>query len=417
MGHAMSRIFTILTEIMPGNDPTVLTLLSRLGIDGEKIEIDGIPLNQFAALTFGLFAYGASQQGSLHVLIEIKQIFAKTNFPQPVLEKFLRVRANTLDEFRSLFSKNSAPAREAFSEELKQSAFLTESLNLFRRHPFLRLSPDQVLTLDRQFVAELLTSGVYWSIYDSLPSGKRDTFKELWGRMFELYSVNLIAHFYPPIANMLSVDIQYTDGQIDALLDFGSFVLLIEIKSSLLTESAKRNADKASFLADFRRKFVENEKGKPKVIRQLAAACRAILAGKIKTASTSESSSKFEPPVIYPIFVSDEPTVEATFMNAFFNEEFQKEGLVAQKVKPLTVMSIDELEQILPHVTDNDFTWEELLQSRFNEFGVYPNSVGQAIYDLLHVKSLPHKQNPGLKRKYDEFAEIMRAIFQEPQQE
>jgi hypothetical protein len=224
-----------------------------------------------------------------------------------------------------------------------------------------------------------------------------------------LFPVNLLAQFYPPMAGMLSSDIVYADGQIDALLDFGSHIILMEIKSSLLTEPAKRNADKNSFLTDFRRKFVENEKGKPKTIKQLAASCRAILVGEINTAKDGES------PIIYPIFVSDEPTVEATFMNAFFNEEFQREGIGDLKVKPLTVMSIDELEQLLPHVTDNDFTWEELLQSRFNEFGVYPNSVGQAIYDLLLVKGLSPKQNPALKRKYDEFAEIMRTIFQKPQ--
>ena len=408
MAHGMSRIFTILTEIMPGGDPTVVTLRSRVGIAADKIEIDGIPLNQFASLSFGLFAYG-SQQSPLPVLFGIKEIFAQTNFPQPLLEKFLKERAPTLDEFRALFSNDSVKTRAIFSGELRQHAFLTESLNLFRRRPFLKLNSEQVLILDRQFVAELLTSGVYWSIHDGLPTNKRGPFKELWGRMFELYTVEHLAQFYPQMSGILFSDVTYEDGQIDALLDFGSYILLLEIKSSLLTEPAKRSADKDSFLTDFRRKFVENERGKPKVIKQLSAACRAILAGKIKMASGGGS------PTIYPIFVSDEPTVEATFMNAFFNEEFQREGIGDSKVKPLTVMSIDELEQLLPHVTDGDFTWEELLQSRFNEFGVYPNSVGQAIYDLRLVKGLSPKQNQALKRKYDEFAEIMRAIFQKPE--
>jgi hypothetical protein len=192
MGHGMSRIFTILTEIMPGRDPTVVTLLSRVGIATDKIEVDGIPLNQFASLAFGLFAYG-SQQSPLPVLFGIKEIFAQTNFPQPILEKFLEGRAPTLVEFRALFSSDSMQTRATFSDELKQRTFLTESLNLFRRRPFLRLNSEQVLILDRQLVAELLTSGVYWSIYDGLPKGKRGTFKELWGRMFELYTVTRIS--------------------------------------------------------------------------------------------------------------------------------------------------------------------------------------------------------------------------------
>ncbi|HEY2472634.1 MAG TPA: hypothetical protein VGI45_32915, partial [Terracidiphilus sp.] len=181
-----------------------------------------------------------------------------------------------------------------------------------------------------------------------------------------------------------------------------------EIKSSLLTEPAKRKADKEGFLVDFRRKFVENERGKPKAIKQLTAACRAILAGDIEIANSGRA------PIIYPIFISDEPAIEAMFMNTFFNEEFQKEGVVDPKVKPLTIMSIDELEQVLSHVPDNDFSWEELLQSRFFEQAVSHSSVGQAIYDLIVKKGLTAKQNTVLKRKYDEYTEMMRLIYQKP---
>jgi hypothetical protein len=205
---------------------------------------------------------------------------------------------------------------------------------------------------------------------------------------------------------MFTPDIEYGGGQIDALLDFGNAAIIMEIKSSLLTEPAKRSADKDVFVVDFRRKFVENEKGKPKAIKQLAAACQAILTGEVKTATGTV------PPEIYPVFVSDEPIVEAAFSNAYFNEEFQKEGVNDRRVKPLTVMSTDEIEQILAHTAVSDFTWKELLQSRFNEFGVYPYSVGQAIYDLLQSKGLASKPNPALKGKADEVAEIIRRAFQ-----
>lgn len=406
LGHAMSRMFTILTEMLPGSDPTVTTLVSQLGIAPNKIEIDGILLYQFAALVFGLFAYARSPQAQVRVLFNPKEIFAQTGLPQGLLEQFLEARARTLDEFRSVFSKGTVVSQATFSDELKRRPFLIESLNVFRKYPLLKLDSERVLMLDVQFVVELLTSGVYWSIHDTLPEGKRETFKQLWGRMFELYTVDLLAQFYPPMSGMLSPDVDYGNGQIDALIDFGAYVLVIEIKSSLLTEPAKRNADKKTFLADFRRKFIENERGKPKAIKQLSAACRAILAGEIKTAKTGE------PPIVYPIFVSDEPAVEATFMNAFFNEEFQKEGIADARVMPLTVMSIDELEQALCYVTNNDFSWSELLDSRFNEFGVYPNSVGQAIYALIVLKGLTAKQNPALKLKYDEFGDRMREVFQ-----
>jgi hypothetical protein len=406
LGHAMSRMFTILTDILPGNDPVVTKLVSQLGIDPNKIEIDGIPLYPFVAVVFGLFAYARSPQAQVRVLFDPQKIFAPTGLSQELFDRFLNARARTLEEFRSELSRGVVASQASFSEELKLRSFLIDSLNVFRKYPLLRLDAERVVMLDVQFVVELLTSGVYWSIHDGLPQNKRETFKQLWGRMFELYAVNLLAQFYPPMSGMLASDVNYNDGQIDALIDFGPYLLVIEIKSSLLTEPAKRSADKDSFLKDFRRKFVENERGKPKAIKQLSAACRAVLAGTIKMAKTDG------PPVIYPIFVSDEPVLEATFMNAFFNEEFQKEGINDAKVRPLTVMTIDELEQALCYVTDNDFSWRELLDSRFNEFGIYPNSVGQAIYTLMVMKGLARKQNPALKRKYDEFADRMREVFQ-----
>jgi hypothetical protein len=50
---------------------------------------------------------------------------------------------------------------------------------------------------------------------------------------------------------------------------------------------------------------VENERGKPKAIKQLATVCRAILEGEVQTANADD------PRLIYPIFISDEPAVEA----------------------------------------------------------------------------------------------------------
>jgi hypothetical protein len=409
IGHGMARIFTILTEIMPGSEPKVVKLLAQLWIVPDKIEIDGVPLNQFVTIVFGIFAIGRPPEGPRRVLFSSKEIFAQTKFPQPVLEQMLQVRARTIEDFRMLFNGGQEATRSTFAADLARRSFLTDGLNVFRKYPMLKLDSEKVLILDLQFVAELLTAGVYWSIFDGLPQKKRDTFKELWGHMFELYAVDLLAKFYPLMSGMFSPDVSYKDGQIDALLDFGSFVLVIEIKASLLTEPAKRSADIETFLKDFRRKFVENEKGNPKAIKQLASACRAILKGEVPMANRNES------PVIYPIFISDEPTIETTFMNGFFNDEFQKEGIDDPKVKPLTIMAIDELEQLLSHVNDGDFTWEELLRSRFDRNSMLASSVGQTIYDMLAAKGLSSKQNWALKRKYDEVGEIMRACFEMPQ--
>jgi len=408
LGHAMSRMYILLTDILPGNDLVVVNKLAKLGMSADQIEVDGLPLNEFVSMVFGIFAFAGAVEGPARVTFRISEIFAPTGVSQSSFMKLIEARARTIAQFKDMLANGEQPTRETFAQELKRKAFLIGSLNSFRKYPLLRLDDDRVLILDVQFVVELLTLGVYWSIHDGLQGKKREDFKELWGRMYELYIVWLLRQFYPPASNLLFPDIQHSGGQIDALLDFGSFVVVMEIKSSLLTEPAKRSADKATFVADFRRKFVENEKGSPKAIKQLAAACRALLAGEIE-----ELSYKKTAPVIYPVFISDEPIVETTFANAYFNEVFQQEAAIDdERVKSLTVISTDEIEQLLAHVPDNDFGWDDLLQARFNEFGVGPNSVGQTIYDILLSKGLRSKQNPALKPKSDELGEIIRRVFQ-----
>jgi hypothetical protein len=91
-------------------------------------------------------------------------------------------------------------------------------------------------------LAELLTAGVYWNIFDSLPRNRRESFKELWGRLFEIYGVDLLKDFYPHASGILAADLNYDGGQVDALLDFGQAVVVFESKSSLLTEAARRNS-------------------------------------------------------------------------------------------------------------------------------------------------------------------------------
>lgn len=140
-------------------------------------------------------------------------------------------------------------------------------------------------------------------------------------------------------------------------IDFGQEVVVFEIKSSLLTEGAKRGGNKANFIADYTRKFVRNAKGKPKALAQLAAACKALESGRIATTT--------KPALIYPVCISNEPAVESFFFTSYSNELFQSEIVGASSIQPVTMMSVNELEEVLPYVASNAFTWADLLDFRF----------------------------------------------------
>jgi hypothetical protein len=231
-------------------------------------------------------------------------------------------------------------------------------------------------------------------------------FRELWGRLFELYAVDLLKQFYPPLAAILGADLEYAGGQVDALLDFGEVAVVFEIKSSLLTEPTKRSGSKPDFVADYERKFVRNAKGKPKARLQLAASCKAIEEGRIPTA--------MKPPArIYPVCLSDEPAVESFFFTTYSNGIFQKEVSAGSRIQPVTMMSINELEEILSYVSGNSFSWAELLDFRLNRLtGAF--SVHQAIYDLLRVKGLPPSRNQAIRTSFDEVWRIIGSRYKPP---
>jgi len=103
---------------------------------------------------------------------------------------------------------------------------------------------------------------------------------------------------------------------------------------------------------------VRDDKGKPKALVQLAESCKAIVEGRIPTV--------MKPARIYPVCVSDEPAVESFFFTPYSNEVFQKEVAAGFGIQPVTVMSVNELEEIMPYVSAGSFSWEELLDFRLN---------------------------------------------------
>lgn len=60
--------------------------------------------------------------------------------------------------------------------------------------------------------------------------------------------------------------------------------------------------------------------------------------------------------------------MECLAMNTHLNEIFLDVGETASGVKPLTVMSIDELEELLPFIHANKVSWTEILQSRLENW-------------------------------------------------
>lgn len=147
LAYTLSRMYTILREILPGKDPEVQRLASKIGMDLSTISIDRLSLDDFISAIFGLYAYGRKMETPAQAIFDMRQIFSKVGFPSGVLETLAKARALTLSEFAQRLANGETATRENFVEELRRRAFLRESLNLFRSFPLFRQRPRRLASL------------------------------------------------------------------------------------------------------------------------------------------------------------------------------------------------------------------------------------------------------------------------------
>lgn len=392
------RLYEILTDILSGSDPEIARLRERIGF--RSLNVGGLTLPEWVAIVFGLFAVGLKQTTNQRAAaFDPQEVFKGFPRAQGLLSGFLNRRALTIAELATALRRDQPNTREQFLKDLSDPGTITACLATIRQRPFLCID-DRVVILDLQFLADLLTTGIYWLIFDSLDKQHRDTFREMWGRAFELYVTRELRAFYPLSSQLLSVDIPHKDGQVDAILDTGPVVFVFEIKSSLLTDAAKRGGDAETLRKDIERKFIKNERGKPKAVLQLARAAKGVLAGDISTV--------MRPKRVYSILITDEPATECPGFSAYLNERFQQEVGGSPEIRPLSVMSIDECEQFLPYAASNAISWENLCETRIEGPCV---SVGQTIYDIRQKRGIAPQINDLMKAKFEKTRDAIQLVF------
>lgn len=412
VAYGLARVVRMIKHYLPGHDSQVVKHRGSIGLDPATLTYDGLGIDDYIAIVFVIYGHGqrldleAIFSNPGECIIDANTFFSKTKFPRQKLEHFLNERSQPLQWFRDQFAPGGAWDKPALVTAINSEQFATNTLP-FKAYPFLQWGDGRTLVLDIQYVSELLIYGLYWRIVDdvrkNLGQQRAETFIGLWGRLFELYLFDLFYYFYPPASAMLSTDVGYKDGQIDALLDYGSDVFVFEFKASLLRDQTKNNRDIKLFEDEMALKFIENQKGAPKALRQLAGAASAICGGAVQTT--------VKPKRIYPVLVGYEPVLESFYVNAYLQRMFRTfiPGKVDDVVvQPLTVMSVDELEMLLPNIQAGTITWTEVLDARFDRDNVSAlASVRQTLRDLCAAKG---KEIEGNAFLLDEFNSVFRTI-------
>lgn len=78
------------------------------------------------------------------------------------------------------------------------------------------------------------------------------------------------------------------------------------------------------------------------------------------------------------------------------------------------MMSVNELEEILPYVSENLFSWSGLLDFRLSGLTGGAFSVHQAIYDFLRENGLSARRNQAIRKSFDEVWKIIGSRYKVP---
>ena len=334
-----------------------------------EVTFAGLRFSEYFTLLFGIHTNASAGVVSTPYptsILDAVDVAKKAHLSIEQFTKFADVRALTLAAARESFG---ALNESTFSGGITTSTWTSNQL-VFRDRPLLQLPDGRFLVLDLQFLFESASAGLSWTLMEHLDKGERGLFLEYWGGIFEQYVQNLLGHYYPA---QTPIDRSYSGGQIDGVLVVGGDVVVFEVKAGFLRQEVKGARDPALIDAALRKKYVIDSEGRRVGVRQLAATSTSILENRVTGLST--------PGLIYPVLVGEDPILQTPGVNIYLNDIFREE-ITSDRVAPLTVMLVDELEQLLPHLTAGDITWQDVFSSRFIGTRVTGEPVHTTLVDL-----------------------------------
>ncbi len=270
-----------------------------------------------------------------------------------------------LTTFRDKFDRYLA-AEAQTPEELAQGLwenFDQDGFRAIRERPILRTPSGQFMLLDPTYFLDRFTVSPLFKV---LTGGRGDKKAFIaFGQAFEDYALSILRRMYdaPGLVQRLFANVpseNYRPAfEIDALINDGPDLVIMEAKAAFIPERALVSAPAADFLAQLRKKYaVTGDPNDREVgVAQLAKCIRAIVIDKWAGAQIDHRLLRR----IYPVLVVHDDRMGSPGVGIFLNRIFR--DLLGQVdsavfIAPLTLMTIHDLEN---QESSHEFSLTELL--------------------------------------------------------
>jgi len=381
VGALLRRYHYIFHEILSTDKHIVELFAQELATTPDDLRVDGLKIDDYLALLFGLYTIASNSAKSLKTsIIDFSDPKSALDISADDAGVFLKARS--IDQNAIAAAIGPLLSDEAFAAAMRTAGWATD-FSMFRTHPLLALSDGRLLVTDLQFLIENAAAGLFWNTFYRLPTKRgRQLLLGYWGDAFETYVRRLVAEHFTDDWTILT-NVSESDFEIDVLIIRDDVAVVIECKAGTLNHAIKVSRNSAKVTRAIDTKLVSNEEGKPKGVGQLARSCKAVARGELASVSAIRR--------VYPLLVVDDPAFSAPGTNTYLAERFAALGPHHSAVSPPTIATIDEFEEIAPYIAAGDISWRELLERRFTAKGVDATPLHNTFTDVaqgrLRVRS------------------------------
>jgi hypothetical protein len=261
------------------------------------------------------------------------------------------------------------------SINIKERALVDEEANI-RSNPIYRLTNEKYAVLSYKFLVDKLFHGMIFDMASELSSSgvfsnKKTGYQTIKQQIGERFSEQYI--LYKTLENTLSRRFSfYISGQsLHKILKKGEpdyyarrsrRIFLFEFKDIQLNASIKDSCDYETIRAKLYESFVENEKGKPKGIKQLYNVINESLPKILRNIDkVVPINDKFQ---IYPIIVYTDNSFDIEGINYYINKEFQSIKALYQgryTIKDVVMVNLNILMQLENLFTNGKISFDKVL--------------------------------------------------------
>jgi hypothetical protein len=385
---------------------------------------NGVTIKNYLRLIYCVFAWYYTKD-----LSELEGDTANFNINRATFFSNMQIPEEEINSFFKMNSLDLAGLSQEIQKPLTKIPLIPQyNLVAFRTYPLVFLSDNVVTCVDASFLIEKLASGIYHAIFNSLPRQgiDRNEFFKHWGKVFEKYVDQILRQVYPPLSGRLYSfqdfeKVKTKQEGLDGVIDSGDSLIVMEYKGGFLKAEAKYSGDIGILSDDLEKKFGCGERGAG--IEQLARKLEMLFNKDPKERKTFSNFDVSRIKKVYPVLIVQDLSLQIGLANnklrRIFEEEKESHNIDPSLiVRPLSLLTIEKLENLLPYLDAGDFTFVDILEEYTTGSYEPLDSFHNVLYYYREKKKIPHRVNNWIREKHDQILDsIKKQISEAPQKD